>query len=316
MMKKLDKEKLEGHPMDWDYPTRLLWKFSYTKKIVYKPVIERGDDVPDYHLPPFPNFQRALGEIYISSVEMMPHFNFLCVDLRDWQETHMSWRVICGIWSQDGNYEDEGGSAGCYDEHGHCHDKEEWPEEENPDLIQYDAGCLVPHFFDYLHQGFQVPRVCVSGSLVSECSTFARVGDFCGGTIILHDFRFDNDIGAFPECETLILDFHDTISEPQDRLNVLQRYIGKGAGVIYPRYINRILVTQGPHELDDTTREVYRKGMDQLLQAGADRLGRKVNKTMWEFLESKGGRIHCEGCGRESFLLLKSTRGEGGPCWW
>jgi hypothetical protein len=124
LMKRWDKDRPDGHPMDWPFPTRLMWYKSHIRKIVYRPVDEDHDAAEDYQEPGLKEVTEALRSLYIWDFpRVFSNLDTLCLDMREWESEDGS--------TGDGVYwDDEGlGYGMTWDEDGYYFD--------NPDIDEY-----------------------------------------------------------------------------------------------------------------------------------------------------------------------------------
>lgn len=310
MVKKLDKDRFEGHPMDWHHAVRLTWTLSHVKKIVYRPINNDIEACQRHSLYGLEGINAAMVSLHGDS--LLPMLDFLVIDLRDFNT----------------NYGGEEYTNEAFDE-AFGEALALWGERYG--IPPMPDGCLLNSFVDYISGGeFEPQTTCLSPGSTSVEDTMPLIGHLFSSTVILHDFgahRYDNGL---PYCHILIIDFHMMlyVVTPDYRLSALRRAFHDEGDRPRARLMSRVLFTRSPwpkppnagvvnskgagdketpNEVQVDGRlyaeerdEAFENGVNELFKARVDSEGNEMKKLEWGYLTGDNGKTRCRGCDRES----------------
>lgn len=301
--------KREGHPLDWTYPTRILWIMSHINKLVYRPLIECKNWYHDLNpiLVNFMQLQYHLGH-GDSDLRLFAALQSLVMDASQYEGCRSSRDDIIHEpddndsipqdWESDDTDDDEGRTESAYvifQDQG----------KERKDLIAWKPS--VEGFAVSFVDSFRPAQTCLRlGAQSSHLDYKFFQLEFMHDNITYHDYDISEAFRLIPTFTnpTITWSFlspSETIVDRDDELRHLIATFSKVETLYF--------VKPSGQEQED----IMKKMMDEsFIEGKANFIKTKYSAetfiTKWEWADNgKDGIPRCKACGGESTLLCRHT---------
>ena len=297
--------KRVGHPIDWTYPTRVLWAMSLINKLIYRPLIEceRWDYDMNPSLVLFYQLQSDL-ELHDPDLLLFPGLQSLVMDVSQYEGCSSTRKDIVRepaddvLISQDW----EGGSSDDgHGELGYLISRDEG--KERKDMIAKKAD--VDGFALSFVHAFRPAQTCLRlGPLRSHLDYQALQMQYIPGNLTCHDFDISEVYNLVPTLTNpnITWSFPSTSQTIEERNPELQKLLSTF------RKVETLYLAKAPGQED-----LMKEMVDKLFVEAKDRfIGTPYAETFitkWEWVESgKDGIPRCKACGGELTISSHQTK--------